>query len=119
MGQGMDLLGMRYCHKGSHGKSSMDGVGKANEGGQGTMKYRLLAIIAIASASSGCTDSERSRLGSYGSQARITCFSGGVVIREYMSTGKVQQNRAGGLDFKDVKTGKFARTFADCFVEEI
>lgn len=80
------------------------------------MRY-ILAISAILILA-GCTDAERASFGAYGSEATVTCYSGGQVVFETKSTGKVQALEADGFAFRDKNTGKFVRAFADCIISE-
>jgi len=77
------------------------------------MKY-LFLLMALAS----CTDATMSQITTYGSTARILCYSGGQVILDTTSTGKIaSEEHSDGWYFKDSKTGKLIRTNADCIVE--
>lgn len=82
------------------------------------MKNILVAAILFLafSALAGCTDAERSRIMSYGDTAKITCYSGGRVVFEDYSTGKVLQSPSGGLIYESKTTGKHARAYADCIM---
>lgn len=77
------------------------------------LSIALLTLITLA----GCTDAERSRLGSYGDPGAITCYSGGEQIYVGHSTGKIQANSAlAGFEFRESGSNKFIRTNADCVV---
>ncbi len=80
------------------------------------MRY-ILAIAAILILA-GCTDASRASFGAYGSEAKVTCYSGGQVVYEATSTGKVQSLEADGFAFRDKASGKFVRAFADCIITE-
>ena len=77
-------------------------------------KMLMMAIIAVALT--GCTDAARSHIGTYGSEAQITCYSGGEVIFEDRSTGKVAVIDGDGLSFRSKTTSKFVRAYADCIL---
>jgi hypothetical protein len=85
------------------------------------MKKILLAtaLLAVSLSMTACTDAEMASFGALGEQANVTCWSGNQVIREYVSTGKVAQLDGDGISFKNAKTGKYVRSFADCIVEEM
>ncbi len=73
----------------------------------------LLSLLAL----SACTDASMSNFGSYGSPAEVTCYSGGNVIYQGRSTGKVAPTKnSDGWEFKDAKTKKFMRVSGDCIV---
>lgn len=81
---------------------------------------KLLIVAALALFATGCTDATMASLGSYGETSKITCFSGGEVVREYTSTGKViAADQGDGVGFRSRETGKYVRVYADCVVEEI
>lgn len=81
----------------------------------------LIAVAGIACVllTAGCTDADMANLGSYGSKATITCYSGGVSIYKDESSGKVSIGEGGsGVYYKSSKTGRFVHTYADCIVEQ-
>jgi len=64
-----------------------------------------------------CTDAEMASFGSLGNSAEIKCYSGGKLIYEGYSTGRVSTTQnSDGWEFKDNKTGKFIRVSGDCVV---
>lgn len=83
------------------------------------MKKAILGVVLVAALAAGCTDAERASLGSYGSQAQVLCYSGGKVVFEDTSTGKVMASQGEeGIVFKSKTTGNYVRAFADCIVIE-
>lgn len=63
----------------------------------------LLAAIGI----SGCTDTQIASLQAYGQAHHIKQFSGGQVVGEWDSTGKVlNEPQSDGYQFEDAKTHK-------------
>jgi len=74
----------------------------------------MFAVVAVMFA--GCSDATRSRLGAYGEGGTVKCYSGGKLIFEGQSTGKIEANNS-GFDFRDAKTGKLIRAYGDCIVE--
>lgn len=79
------------------------------------MKKTAIVFIALI-AISGCTDAERASLFAYGDEAWVTCYSGGAVIFQQQSTGKVAQLDGDGITFKSKADGSYVRAFADCIV---
>lgn len=74
----------------------------------------ILLIIIIVS----CTDATISNVTSLGSEAHIRCYSGGRLIFEGDSTGKLQTvSNSDGWQFKNKQTGKFIRISGDCVIE--
>lgn len=50
------------------------------------MKLLPLLLLIVCTA---CSEAERGKLATFGSSARVTCYSGGVLIFDAVSTGKV------------------------------
>lgn len=65
-----------------------------------------------------CTDAERASLSAYGESSIIKCYSGGKIIYDGVSSGRVATTKeSDGWEFKDMKSGKFIRVSGDCVVE--
>lgn len=63
----------------------------------------------------GCTDARMSKLLQLGSPQHIKCYSGGAVIYEGDSTGKVaNENDSDGYYWEDAATQKIVEVSADC-----
>lgn len=75
------------------------------------MKYILLLLLL-----SGC-DATIGKLTSIGSTADITCYSGGKLILETESTGKVVSENGSGYYFKDKKDGRMTEVDAACIIK--
>ena len=76
----------------------------------------LLAVIPL----SGCTDAEKSQWAAYGANHRVTLYSGGKVVREWKSSGKVRtEHDSDGWFFRDSKSGALVRVSGDVVVEVI
>lgn len=80
------------------------------------MKKIFLALV-VAVLATACTDAERASLMAYGNEATITCYSGGQIIFQDVSTGKVAQLDGDGITYKSKQTGVYIRAFADCIVK--
>lgn len=90
------------------------------------MKYKLhiyekmiIAVTAFCAAGillTGCTDAERSSFGAYNEPASVKCYSGGAVIHDDISTGKVLQIDGDGITYKSNNTDEYVRAYADCIV---
>lgn len=79
------------------------------------MKNLILALALVVGLSA-CTDAEMASFGAYGDEAKVTCWSGGVVVFEDVSTGKVAQLDGDGIVFRSKTSGKYVRLYADCAV---
>lgn len=78
------------------------------------MKYLLTFTFLLAA----CTDADMARFGALGDQGHVICYSGGKVIYEGDSTGKIQpEDHSDGWVFKDAKTNKLVRISGDCLIE--
>lgn len=77
---------------------------------------RVMAILLFTFT--GCTDACTASVLSYGSKARVTCHSGGKVIYDGCSTGKVESNaHSDGYGFKDADTQRFVDVSGECFID--
>ncbi|MGJ8515290.1 hypothetical protein R84865_002238 [Carnimonas sp. R-84865] len=82
------------------------------------MKKLFITALAILLIS-GCTDAKRARLLSYGSAANVSCYSGGRLVLDDLSTGRVISDESGsGVYYESANTGKFVHTYADCIIKQ-
>ena len=74
---------------------------------------------AMLLAISACTDTTRAHIGAYGDEARVTCYSGGRMIADDFSTGKVQNADSGsdGYEFKSKTLGRLVQFSGECVVD--
>ena len=82
------------------------------------MKRILVTLIVLAALMvAGCTDSQRKNITTLGSTAHIQLYSGGKLVGEWDSTGKVTTvSQSDGWEFVDQKTGKFLRIAGDIII---
>ena len=81
-------------------------------------KLIFLATALTALALAGCTDVQRAHYGAIGSEARVSCYSGGKLIADDFSTGKVQNaGQSDGYEFKSVTTGRLQQFTGACVVD--
>lgn len=67
-----------------------------------------------------CTAAERAKFGSLGSPHSVKCWSGGVVIYEGVSAGKVlSEENSDGYYFQERKTGKLMEVSGNCVIERL
>lgn len=79
------------------------------------MRTAICVLVLLTLA--GCTDAERAFLSAYGEPGTVRCFSGGQVIYDGQSTGKIASTaNSDGWEFKDAKSGRFVRVSGDCVV---
>jgi len=77
---------------------------------------KIVLALAVALALTACTDAEMASLGAYGDNASVKCYSGGQVIHDDVSTGKVVQLDGAGITYKSKITNQHVRAYADCIV---
>lgn len=82
------------------------------------MRIRFpLACLLILNA---CTDAECSKNTSFltGQDARVTCHSGGKVIFDGCSTGKIlSEHGSDGYYFRDRETQRLVEVTGECFID--
>lgn len=65
----------------------------------------------------GCTDADVAQWTTLGSSGHIKCYSGGEVIYEGNSTGKIKTEKGSdGWFFEDAKTRKLVRVSGACVI---
>lgn len=81
--------------------------------------YKIVLAFATAAAVGGCTDASWSQLEAYGEEAHVKCYSGGVLIYDGYSTGKINRADSGsdGYYFRDRATGRLREVSGDCDVD--
>lgn len=80
------------------------------------MKKLLTAALLLA-ATTGCTDATVEAVTNYGNESKVVCYSGGQIIFDDMSTGRVEASETGaGLYFRSKTSGEYVRTYADCII---
>ncbi len=76
----------------------------------------IFALTALFTMS--CTDSQISAITAYGDSARIVCHSGGKVIYDGRSTGKIHsEQQSDGYYFRDAATGRLIEVSGECFID--
>jgi hypothetical protein len=78
---------------------------------------KTLSLLAFIACLAGCSDTTIARISAIGSAGHVTCYSGGHVIYDGNSTGKIENAHASdGYEFKDAATGRLVRVSGDCLV---
>lgn len=74
----------------------------------------LLFVVLLI----GCTDATVKQLTTLGSSGTITCYSGGKLIYEGQSTGKITTEQGSdGWYFEEKGSGKLIRVSGDCVIK--
>lgn len=82
------------------------------------MKHMMMLSMILGLA--GCTDATMAHMGQLGDESSVQCFSGGQVIYNGTSTGKIESNaNEDGIYFREKESGKFVRLYADCIVRSL
>lgn len=77
------------------------------------MKKLLLILPFIV----GCTDAQISKLHPYGARHKVELYSGGEMVRSWISTGKpVNEEQSDGFYFCDSATNKVVRVTGDIVI---
>ena len=75
------------------------------------MKYLILITLFLF----GCTDAAFEKTTNFGNSAKVKCYSGGQVIYDGESSGKISSEQGSdGYYFRDKSTGKLIEISADC-----
>lgn len=78
---------------------------------------RKMMVLCVALAMVGCTDASFDKVTSYGSRASVKCYSGGVLIYEGTSTGKLLETQdSDGYNLRDSVTKDLVQVNGDCVV---
>jgi hypothetical protein len=84
------------------------------------MKIKLMMIMILGIMFYGCTDATRASLGAYGQEHRVRMYNGGVLVAEWISTGKVvTMTESDGWQFMDKASGKLVRVSGDVIIEVV
>ncbi len=79
--------------------------------------FKKATIIITALLTVGCADAARSRLGAYGEEAHVECYSGGLLIYKGKSTGKVaSQSSSDGYLFRDASDDVLREVSGNCVI---
>lgn len=79
------------------------------------MRYLFALLMSLAFF--GCTDAGWGKVTALGNAATIKCYSGGQLIFEGKSTGKVSsEQNSDGYYFKDAKTNRVMEVSGDCII---
>ncbi len=78
---------------------------------------KTVVLLALALSLTACTDAARDKLTSYSSPARVQCYSGGNLIYDGVSTGKLLETAdSDGYNLRDNKTNDLVQVTGDCVV---
>ena len=78
---------------------------------------KLIILIISIIFLTACTDSAQGRLGTFGEEAQIKCYSGGQQIYFGTSTGKVSISKRGFVKFIEKESNSYIEINADCVIK--
>ena len=80
----------------------------------------FLVGVALLGLTSGCKDSNWAQYHSLGTRHKISFYSGGKLIRQWISTGNVSnQKQSDGWYFEDAKTHLLVEVAGQVVIEQI
>lgn len=87
--------------------------------GIGTTVISLVIVFVIIMVPQVLTASGRAQLGAWNNSGHVTLYSGGKLVREWDSVGKVrEEEQSDGWYFQDSKTRKLVRVSGTVVVED-
>jgi hypothetical protein len=80
-------------------------------------KLFLLSSVLISSLMISCTDAQRGKMLNYGNKFSVEMYSGGKLVRSWISSGKVKSEEGSdGYFFIDSQTGKLVEVSGDVVI---
>lgn len=84
------------------------------------MKNSLKLLVVLLVLLVSCTDAGKEKLFNYGNSFKVEMYSGGVLIRSWISTGRVKsETQSDGYYFKDSATGKLVEVSGDLVITNV
>lgn len=81
-------------------------------------KIALSLALLVTAAVAGCSDARWGKVTAWGDEARVTCFSGGRIVFDDFSTGKVNDSEGSdGYYFVAKSTGRLTEVSGDCMLD--
>ena len=83
--------------------------------GEKKMRRDLLLVLLLWVLFVGCTDARMNKFKTFGDERHVVCWSGGKVILDTYSTGRVlSEDGSNGYYFEERGSGEFIEVDADC-----
>jgi len=81
------------------------------------MKKAIMFLLFLSVILTSCSDATIGKLTSYGSNASVKCYSGGTLIYDGVSTGKVKSEaQSDGYFFRDKESNLMKEVSGDCII---
>lgn len=82
------------------------------------VEISLITSLGALALLGGCTNTDIAHLESYGSDGRITCYSGGRIFFDDFSSGKIANaTNSDGYEFMSKTTGRLMQVSGECVVD--
>ncbi len=81
---------------------------------------KLLFIAVLAIIISSCTDATKAKFTNFGSEFKVEMYSGGVLVKTWISSGKVLSEKGSdGYFFVDKSTNKLVEVSGDVVITNL
>lgn len=81
---------------------------------------KRLLLVAVLISFTGCFAADRSGIGAIGADHKVQLYSGGNLVREWESNGKViSESNSDGYYFQDKETKRLVRVTGDLVITPI
>ena len=79
--------------------------------------FVIFCFVAAMAFFTGCTDATKASFGAIGEPGKVQCYSGGKLIYEGVSTGRIATvEYSDGWEFCENGTNSFIRVSGDCLI---
>lgn len=76
-----------------------------------------VALVLVSAILGGCSNANMAKFEAIGKRHLVKCWSGGVLIYESTTTGKIEnETKSDGYYFQDEKTSKLVRVSGNCLI---
>ena len=80
-------------------------------------KVSFIGLLSLVLIANSCTDAEKGKYSNFGNKFKVELVSGGIVVRSWISTGKVSsESQSDGYYFIDSKTSKLVEISGDIII---
>ena len=80
----------------------------------------MTTLIITALTFTSCTDAQKAKISGYGDRHKVEMYSGGVKVREWISSGKVKsETNSDGYYFKEEKTETLIEVTGDIVIKKL
>lgn len=81
---------------------------------------KLAIIVILAATLTACTDASKAKIGGYSNRHKVEMYSGGKLVRTWVSSGKVQSEQdSDGYYFNEEETGLLVEVAGDVVITRL